>query len=176
VPAHTFVPTQGGQLADISVLLQQNGAAPSQFVFELRPTLAGVPSAAVLATATVDATSESATPALFTADFTLSNVTLLAGTAYAVSVRAIGGLGSGASIVGDISNGYTPGAEFVSFDSGTTWMPADQPNNYDVGFRVGVVPEPSTWMLVILGLGTPAILHRAGRRLMARNRRYQAVA
>ena len=164
-PGQAFTPTESGQLAEISVLLASNGEPPISVYVELRPTLAGVPTSTVLATATVAVGNLlSPTPTLFSADFEPFDLNLAAGTVYAFTLRT--SIDGGATAIGDLDNGYLGGDAYVSNDSGTSWEYQSGSSRYDIGFTVTTIPEPTSFALAAFGFLGLAI---AGWR--SRNRR-----
>ncbi len=133
----TFNPTASGQLGEISVLLAQGGSQPTTIFVDFRTTQSGVPTSTVLGTATISGSLLTSTPTLLSADFTLLNLPISAGTEYAFTLRTSPG-GGGAYISGDLANGYAADAAFMSQDFGATWGPPGSPNNYDIAFQVSL--------------------------------------
>ncbi len=84
-PGQTFAPSFTGALAAVKLGLQTSGAITA--VAEIRPTANGLPTATVLASAPVPGAPYTA-GVLYTADFAAANLVLVAGTRYAVTLRA----------------------------------------------------------------------------------------
>jgi PEP-CTERM motif-containing protein len=157
----TFAPTESGQLADVAILLSENGGQPTSVFVDLRPTQSGVPTSTILGTATIPGNLLSSTPTLLSADFTSLDIPLSVGTEYAFTLTT--SANGGAYVDGGDQNGYAAGGAFTSDDSGGTWSSSGL-GSFDVGFQVtAVVPEPTSMALVIVG-GAGLIFRRRGRK------------
>jgi hypothetical protein len=155
MPAQTFTALGSGELQGISLALAQNGPVlPNHIVVEFRNTVSDIPSPSILASATIDgnllAGVQPGSPVMLTADFSSYHINLSSSSTYAFSLRTddagfAEACGSGAYVVYN----YAGGSLFDSFNSGTSWNPQSL---YDINFQITVVPEPSAFGLVGLGV------------------------
>ena len=131
--AQTFVPASSGRLSSVDVQLATASAGTSgPLVVEIRNTVSGAPGGTVLASVTtsdVSSATNSWVPITFPAP-----VTVTAGTAYAVVLRA--GAGGDYRATRSNKNSYAGGAWYTSTNSGSTWAAQGQ----DLAFRTYVTP------------------------------------
>ncbi|MEO8205940.1 MAG: PEP-CTERM sorting domain-containing protein [Chthoniobacterales bacterium] len=160
--AQVFTAGEGGKLSEISLVLT---AANADVVYALTSVSGGLPSAP-LAEVTVSQALVPQSAAFQPVDFSSFNIFLEAGGQYAVTVRAVG------TTDGVNSVGWAISTEADSYDSGHMllhgsqgWERPSGAESYDGGFRISVVPEPGTAVLLLLGgLG---LLLRSGWRPVA---------
>ena len=128
----TFVPAVSGQLVQVDMNLfcagGCSGTAP--IAVQIRSTSAGLPTATILATATV-ASFTSGAGIYYSAVFG-SPATLLAGTTYSVNAR-VSAANSVGTYAAQFSSGspYASGSQVATTNSGTSWF--TQPS--DLGFK-----------------------------------------
>ncbi|MEM9081896.1 MAG: choice-of-anchor R domain-containing protein [Verrucomicrobiota bacterium] len=155
--AQTFTPLVAGILDGISVSLSESGTPlPSSVTVALYDTNLGQPSNE-LATATILAPALTSTPTLFTADFSSQNINLNTSDLYAIVLSPSP---SGPySWRGDNPGSYDGGNYFFSNNSGINWN--DSFMDEDRGFRVTVIPEPTSALLLLLSTLGIAIRQRS---------------
>lgn len=146
-PGQTFTPQFSGQLKEVRLGLFSQGA--NDAIVELRPVAGGVPTGTVFAQATVPG-SPYADNVLHVADFTSQNVTLNAGTEYAITLVA-----SGASPNISVLASFPPcpsstgtGDYVSSSDGGSTWTvypSMDRSFVYEICLDVGVPVQRVSW-------------------------------
>lgn len=124
--AQKFVPTTDIDVSQITIQTNKSGAPTDNVILDIRADSAGQPSATVLGTSTVAATSIASGVAL-TAFALAANAVLSAGTSYWIVARRSGAT-DGANFVNwriILTSGYAyPGAQ--SGDSGGSWTPVTE--------------------------------------------------
>jgi len=146
-PGQTFAPQFSGQLKEVRLGLFSQGT--NDAIVEIRPVAGGVPTSTVLAQATVPG-SPYADNVLHVADFTSQNLTLNAGTEYAITLVA-----SGASPNIAALGSFPPcpsstgtGDYVSSSDGGSTWTVypyMDRSFVYEVCLDAGVPVQRVSW-------------------------------
>lgn len=136
-PGETFTPKFTGVLTAVRVGLYTVEYPTSNAIAEIRVTVNGLPTGAVLAQATVLGAPYAA-GALHTADFTSQNIVLAGGTRYAVTLRCPTHQYILGTFPGCSANTAT-GAYCHSYDFGQTWTsapPGTYPNDRSIIFEV----------------------------------------
>ena len=153
--AQTFVAKKTAHVGLVSVLLRQNGFQESSTIgIDLRETVSGLPSTAVLGTRQIVIPQLSIIPTFFSIDFGPLGIELQTGKSYAIVLGNLKGsgfrwVGTGANEDGFQINPFLDGQGFFSPDDGVSWP---SPVQFDHGFIVNAVPEPSTILLMGSGL------------------------
>jgi hypothetical protein len=170
IPAQTFTISSADQLSQIGVDLEIYGTPgeTTSLTFNLLSTSDGVPTSTVLGTSTLTGLSVSSSPELVFADFSSQDINLTAGQyAFSLSLPNSSSNDVGAGAIGDIpAAGTYPGGQAYN-GSSSGWVPMGG-GNYEIGFEVtgtALTPEPSTWALLLGGLGLLAFLHLRTRRI-----------
>ncbi|MEM8955877.1 MAG: choice-of-anchor R domain-containing protein [Verrucomicrobiota bacterium] len=154
--AQTFTPLVAGILDGIGVTLTENGVLPPSVTVTITETSSGQPSG-TLGSAIISAPALTNTATLFTADFSGQGINLNTGTLYAIVLSP--SPPGGYSWNGDNPGSYAGGNYFFSNDAGSNWN--DSTIEADRGFRVTVIPEPSSTLLLSLSTLAIAIRRRS---------------
>jgi len=141
--AQTITAGISGVLNQVDVAVARANTTTAPLIVEIRPTVGGMPSPTILASALVPAQNVPANDAIAFVSVPLNpGVAITAGQTYAIVLRSaeaaspyIWGCG--------ISNPYPRGNPFVSLDQGVTWIPF---SDLDFAFRTYVSngPQPIT--------------------------------